>query len=290
MSSRALHLVNVLSRLLPEINRDFSLSTIKQDQSKECVSLITIHHPLWIDFFVSQHSDSLSSPHPYNDWLWTLNRQQARSLLAGQSAACRFNHSKQHLIIVPTAQMRDDVVRLCFHAGFTSHFSSSLDSPSSMAQGETTITNHKAWKIFFSDSDDVVKPILSPETDLCVSYMHGRVWCVTVPPYHLVVTRKALLDTSGTVSEASCTVIVGQCKFMHDRGDYKSGWQLEKEWEDQQRLKRKQLSSISSSSSASSALDEENFEINPDQLNEDGDLPWACFICRNDFVDPVVTL
>ena len=21
------------------------------------------------------------------------------------------------------------------------------------------------------------------------------------------------------------------CKFLHDRGDYKSGWQLEKEWD-----------------------------------------------------------
>jgi hypothetical protein len=26
---------------------------------------------------------------------------------------------------------------------------------------------------------------------------------------------------------------------MHDRGDYKTGWQLEKEWEDNQTRKRK---------------------------------------------------
>jgi RING finger protein 113A len=30
-----------------------------------------------------------------------------------------------------------------------------------------------------------------------------------------------------------------QCKFLHDRGDYKSGWQLEKEW-DAMQLKKKQ--------------------------------------------------
>jgi RING finger protein 113A len=28
------------------------------------------------------------------------------------------------------------------------------------------------------------------------------------------------------------------CKFLHDRGDYKTGWQLEKEWEEQQKQKK----------------------------------------------------
>jgi len=28
--------------------------------------------------------------------------------------------------------------------------------------------------------------------------------------------------------------IIDSCKFVHDRGDYKSGWQLDKEWELQQ--------------------------------------------------------
>jgi RING finger protein 113A len=32
-----------------------------------------------------------------------------------------------------------------------------------------------------------------------------------------------------------------QCKFLHDRGDYKSGWQLEKEWDAQQLKKKKRL-------------------------------------------------
>lgn len=32
-----------------------------------------------------------------------------------------------------------------------------------------------------------------------------------------------------------------QCKFMHDRGDYKSGWQMEKEWEAEQLKKKKKL-------------------------------------------------
>ena len=32
-----------------------------------------------------------------------------------------------------------------------------------------------------------------------------------------------------------------QCKFLHDRGDYKTGWELEKEWDAEQRRKKQRL-------------------------------------------------
>lgn len=31
--------------------------------------------------------------------------------------------------------------------------------------------------------------------------------------------------------------LLDACKFMHDRGDYKTGWQLEREWDEQQKIK-----------------------------------------------------
>ena len=31
------------------------------------------------------------------------------------------------------------------------------------------------------------------------------------------------------------------CKFLHDRGDYKSGWQQEREWDAEQAKKKKRL-------------------------------------------------
>lgn len=60
------------------------------------------------------------------------------------------------------------------------------------------------------------------------------------------------------------------CKYVHDRGDYKSGWEIDKEWEAKQR-----------------GEEEEDYEIHSDE--DDEELPFACFICRNEFVDPVVT-
>ncbi|XP_048238059.1 E3 ubiquitin-protein ligase RNF113A-like [Haliotis rufescens] len=57
------------------------------------------------------------------------------------------------------------------------------------------------------------------------------------------------------------------CKFLHDRGDYKHGWQLER---DEQKANKD---------------DERNYEISSDE----DDLPFKCFICRDSFKNPIIT-
>ncbi|XP_033729271.1 E3 ubiquitin-protein ligase RNF113A-like [Pecten maximus] len=59
------------------------------------------------------------------------------------------------------------------------------------------------------------------------------------------------------------------CKFFHDRGDYKHGWQLEREMEEGRYGKN----------------DEGNYEISSDEE----ELPFKCFICREFFTDPIIT-
>lgn len=97
-----------------------------------------------------------------------------------------------------------------------------------------------------------------------------------------------------------------QCKFLHDRGDYKSGWQMEREWEDKQAAKRARLQKAEESAlvamNAAAGVDvrsaragaedadapggeEENYEI-----AEEAEFPFACHLCRQGFTDPVVTL
>ncbi|KAI9295959.1 hypothetical protein K502DRAFT_303114 [Neoconidiobolus thromboides FSU 785] len=68
------------------------------------------------------------------------------------------------------------------------------------------------------------------------------------------------------------------CKFLHDRGDYKSGWQLEREWEEEQTAKRDRImKGVRQLEGASSSEEEEE------------ELPFACLICRKPFTNPVVT-
>ncbi|KTG33677.1 hypothetical protein cypCar_00001507 [Cyprinus carpio] len=59
------------------------------------------------------------------------------------------------------------------------------------------------------------------------------------------------------------------CKFLHDRSDYKHGWQIERELEE----------------GRYGANDEENYEVSSDEE----DLPFKCFICRDSFKNPIIT-
>ncbi|XP_074661080.1 E3 ubiquitin-protein ligase RNF113A-like [Tubulanus polymorphus] len=57
------------------------------------------------------------------------------------------------------------------------------------------------------------------------------------------------------------------CKFLHDRGDYKHGWQLERE------------------ERSANDDDDTKYEISSDE----DELPFKCYICRNSFKTPIVT-
>jgi RING finger protein 113A len=69
------------------------------------------------------------------------------------------------------------------------------------------------------------------------------------------------------------------CKFMHDRSDYKSGWQLEKEWQ-AQKLKNDPNKFI---------IDSDD-EVSSQEHDSDDDLPFACLLCKGDFKSPIMTL
>jgi len=62
------------------------------------------------------------------------------------------------------------------------------------------------------------------------------------------------------------------CKFMHDRGDYKFGWQLEREAEN--------------GTYGADDDDDDKYKISD---SDDDDLPFKCFICKDSFVSPIVT-
>ena len=89
---------------------------------------------------------------------------------------------------------------------------------------------------------------------------------------------------------------------MHDRGDYKSGWQIDRDYAEQQkkdRMKMQGEDGITKSVLFKRILlsyitnfpffrlpvpDEVNYEVNTED-----ELPFVCLICRKEFVLPVVT-
>ncbi len=62
--------------------------------------------------------------------------------------------------------------------------------------------------------------------------------------------------------------------------DYKSGWELQ-EWEEPEKARKRNL--------AFGVDDVDDWGVDPGDEDDDGSLPFACFICRQPFVDPVLT-
>ena len=85
------------------------------------------------------------------------------------------------------------------------------------------------------------------------------------------------------------------CKFLHDRGDYKSGWQLDREWEAKEKLRQEQkavrafLGEDGSGSEGEGAGAKEDGKGTTKKNKDDDGLPFACHICRLPFENPVVT-
>lgn len=82
------------------------------------------------------------------------------------------------------------------------------------------------------------------------------------------------------------------CKFLHDRGDYKSGWQQGKEWDEQQaKAKLAKAMRELTDDPLDELLGGDDADARVDYSVDLGDeLPFACLLCREDFVNPVVTV
>lgn len=89
------------------------------------------------------------------------------------------------------------------------------------------------------------------------------------------------------------------CIYLHDRGDFLSGWQLEQQWQKEQedkKLKQKeQIDAFLSKSGGGTFITHNDSTGGHSNINStinihssDG-LPFACHICRDFFKDPVVT-
>jgi hypothetical protein len=76
------------------------------------------------------------------------------------------------------------------------------------------------------------------------------------------------------------------CKFMHDRGNYKSGWQMEKEWDASQARRKQMIAMGVDPDEADNAGGEGGGSF---AVSEVDALPFACHLCRGPFVDPVRT-
>jgi DNA-directed RNA polymerase II subunit RPB2 len=153
-------------------------------------STVVVKEPRIVELFV-RAADRLAP------WVWQLERDGARSVLTGLRAAADG-------MATPSAEFRDELVRLALHAGYAAHF----------------VQQRAMWRVCVSDNDDDDggEPVLRASVDavgkvggaeLSQRYAGDMTWCATMPS-GFIVTRRAHRDAvSGAVVRASQPTIQG---------------------------------------------------------------------------------
>lgn len=76
------------------------------------------------------------------------------------------------------------------------------------------------------------------------------------------------------------------CIYLHDRGDTLTGWQLERQWEEKRKkeaeMKEQQMNRFMDG-------EKEENKIRDEQQPDDDGIPFACYICRGPFTNPIAT-
>ncbi|KAL7535454.1 hypothetical protein ACHAXR_006512 [Thalassiosira sp. AJA248-18] len=90
------------------------------------------------------------------------------------------------------------------------------------------------------------------------------------------------------------------CIYLHDRGDTKTGWQMEQEYEEKKKKEEekrgKEMEQFMNSmmtgggggNNKNGMQQSSSMNNNDEQLTEDG-IPFACHLCRGPFQNPIVT-
>jgi len=162
----------------------------------------------WADCLVrvlgSDHAAERCAP-----WVWTLRKELVRGILAGLRRAGGGAKAGRATIRTACVRSRDEVVRLCLHAGYAAQFHAV--QLASERRGVDRSPKHNLWAVSYTESDELAYPVLYGKRDIKPVAYNGRTWCVSLP-HGLIITRRAHADpTTGAVLKASLPVVLGNC-------------------------------------------------------------------------------
>ena len=139
-------------------------------------------------------------------------------MLAGLRFADGREAADRKVIYTSGVHFRDDIVRLALHAGYAArcdvHYEKG-DHRGYRDDGGEIIAQHDGWKVAYSDCPQAAEPILHNHRDVkaveAPSAARVPVWCVTVPPHHLIIARRVRENDDGVVTQAATPLVVGNC-------------------------------------------------------------------------------
>lgn len=79
------------------------------------------------------------------------------------------------------------------------------------------------------------------------------------------------------------------CKFLHSRDDFKTGWKLNKDWEAFQQHNQRDANLITTTTNTTGPGGDLQEVVEKTIEKTIRDVPFKCVMCRNDYKNPVVT-
>jgi DNA-directed RNA polymerase II subunit RPB2 len=146
-------------------------------------------------------------------WVWDLPSSLAKSVLVGLRFADGCEKADRNLIWTSSTRFRDEIMRLALHGGYSSHFGLQHSEGTicgTDSNGKDIIARHDSWKVTYTSTSRGSEPVLNAHRDIKKTTYNGRTWCVTMP-HGFIITRRAIRNDMGVVTQASRPIITGQC-------------------------------------------------------------------------------
>jgi len=202
--------------LLIGLRRDNDFATVDH--------VVEVNHPAWVRLFRQSYLPSktaeATTEKSMTSWVWSLAKDQARCIMSGMRRADVNRYStrdlEQNAIITPSVRLRDQLLQLCLHAGYSAYFRL-VDKRDAC---QDLPTKRDQWIVYYTEDSKKTEPVLRCSTDVKQVEYIGRTWCVTLPSHTagIIVARRARTAPDGVIKHASMPLLVGNCFYRPDVG------------------------------------------------------------------------
>ena len=201
---------------------------------------IVIRDERWSDYFFDEYgpkygvaSVTSSRPHTHTGptvplpksvkwfwmWVWRLRKERARLVLDGLRFADGSESCDVNDIWTSGREFRDEIIRLCLHAGHSACFrlvfkAGDWRPGTGTDLGVPIQSRADGWMVSYSDHALAAEPVLRNLRDIRRPIVPREVpvWCPTVPPHSLIIARRVRKNAEGIVTQASRPIVVGNCE------------------------------------------------------------------------------
>lgn len=126
---------------------------------------------------------------------WCLSKNQARAVLEGARVADGAADG-QHVIHTSSVVFREQLIRLAIHAGYTAVASLNQATGTSsvvQATGQVITKQYDSYRVRYTDRPQSALPAVL-DTDKIEQKTTNKTWCVDVPPHHIIMARRKLVN------------------------------------------------------------------------------------------------